>query len=127
MKILQPLFIAMILKYFNGSIELNETLIYASVIAVFASVGGVLHHPYYYFSTKYGMQVRLACSGLIYRKIFRCGITSFESTSSGDICNLLAVDLTRIETAIMFVTYLAIGIHLKTNTFKIQIKHSVWL
>lgn len=112
MKIFQPLLIAMILKYFNGSIELNEALIYAGVIAIFASVGGILHHPYYYFSTKYGMQVRLACSGLIYRKILRSGITSFESTSAGDICNLLAVDVSRIETCIMFVTFLAIGKYL---------------
>ena len=109
MKIFQPLLITLILKYFNGSIELNEALIYAAIISIFASIGGILHHPYYYFSTKFGMQVRLACSGLIYRKILRMGVTSFESTSAGDICNLLAVDMTRIETGIMFVTYLLIG------------------
>lgn len=109
MKIFQPLLITLVLKYFNGSIGLNEALIYAAIISIFASVGGILHHPYYYFSTKYGMQVRLACSGLIYRKVLRLGVTSFESTSAGDICNLLAVDMTRIETAIMFVTYIAIG------------------
>lgn len=120
MKIIQPLLITLILKYFNGSIQLNEALIYAGIISVFVSIGGILHHPYYYFSSKYGMQVRLACSGLIYRKILRCGITSFESTSAGDICNLLAVDMTRIETAIMFVTYLAIG--KSTNLLYMRIK-----
>ena len=53
MKIIQPLFIALILQYFNGRIELNEALIYAGIISVFCSIGGVLHHPYYYFSSKY--------------------------------------------------------------------------
>ncbi len=105
----------MILKYFNGSIELNETLIYAAAISVIASISGILHHPFYFYSVKYGLQVRLACSGLIYRKVLHCGITSFESTSSGDINNLLAVDLTRIETAIMYVCYLAIGIYFSSS------------
>jgi hypothetical protein len=59
----------MILKYFNGTMTLNMALIYAGIISFLATFGGILHHPYYYNSYKYGMKVRLALSGLIYRKV----------------------------------------------------------
>ena len=69
MKIFQPLFISLILKYFNGTLGFNDTMIYAGVFSVFASIGGILHHPYYYNSYVYGMRIRLALAGLIYRKV----------------------------------------------------------
>ncbi len=68
-KIIQPLFISMVLVYFNGGIERREALIYGCIISLCAIVGGVLHHPYYFNSWRIGMKIRVACSGLMYRKV----------------------------------------------------------
>lgn len=69
MKIFQPLLIALILQWFNGTISLNLTLLYAGAVSVLAAIGGILHHPYYNNAYKFGMKARLALSGLIYRKV----------------------------------------------------------
>lgn len=68
-KIVQPLFISMVLVYFNGGIERKEALMYGLIISVCAIIGGVLHHPYYFNSWRIGMKIRVACSGLMYRKV----------------------------------------------------------
>ncbi len=68
-KIFQPLFIALILQYFKGTISLNTALIYAGVISLLAALGGILHHPYYNNAYKFGMKIRLALTGIIYRKV----------------------------------------------------------
>ena len=69
LKIFQPLFIALILRYFNGTIDLATALVYAGIISVLAAFGGVLHHPYYRNAYTQGMKTRLALSGLMYRKV----------------------------------------------------------
>ena len=87
MKIIQPLLIALILKYFNGSIELNEALVYASFIGVFAMIGGLLHHPYYFISGRYGLGAKLGLSGLIYRKVsYQTSIQVNSSDHLGVVC-----------------------------------------
>ncbi len=134
MKIFQPLFIALILQYFNGKIDLDTTLIYAGVVSVLAAFGGILHHPYYSNAYKFGMKARVALTGLIYRKvrktqsffnniivsinlfsylsmkkIIKVGTTRFDSKTGGDVVNLLANDTDRVEKAFLFVAYLFVG------------------
>jgi ATP-binding cassette subfamily C (CFTR/MRP) protein 4 len=108
-KILQPLLISMVLVYFNGGIERNEALIYGAVISVCAIIGGILHHPYYFNSWRIGMKIRVAASGLMYRKIFRLSVKALDSNFSGDIINLLSTDATRIEIGVLYLPFLFIG------------------
>nr|QUF59454.1 ATP-binding cassette transporter Abcc4-1 [Brachionus angularis] len=108
-KIIQPYFIAIILRYFNGTMGLSETLIYAGVISICAIIVGILHHPYYLNACRYGMRLRIGCSGLIYRKILKLSIKTLDSKSAGDIINLLSTDATRIEYGIYFLPYLITG------------------
>ena len=109
MKIFQPLFISLILRYFNGTMAFDTTIIFAVAFSVFASIGGVLHHPYYYNSSVDGMKMRLALSGLIYRKVMKLGSSSLNAKSAGDIVNLLATDTTRVEVASQYLMYIAVG------------------
>ncbi len=99
----------MVLVYFNGGIEREEALIYGSVISVCAVIGGILHHPYYFNSWRIGMKIRVAASGLMYRKIFRLSVKALDSNFSGDIINLLSTDATRIEIGVLYLPYLFIG------------------
>ncbi len=109
-KIVQPLLIAQILKYFNGEVKKIEyALIYAGVISVCAIFVGILHHPYYLNACRYGMRLRVACSGLIYRKALKLSLKSLDSKSSGDIINLLSSDTTHIEYGAYYLPYLIIG------------------
>ncbi|CAF0837577.1 unnamed protein product [Brachionus calyciflorus] len=108
-KIIQPLFISIVLRYFNNTMELTEALIYAGVISVCAIIVGILHHPYYLNACRYGMRLRIACSGLIYKKVLRLSLKTLDSKSAGDIINLLSTDATRIEYGIYYLPYLITG------------------
>ncbi|RNA19404.1 multidrug resistance-associated 4, partial [Brachionus plicatilis] len=107
--IFQPLFISIILQYFSGSIELSIALIFASLSSICVLIDSMLHHPYFLNSYRYGMRLRIACSGLIYRKILRLSLKTLDSKSAGDIINLLSTDATRIEFGMYFLPYLVTG------------------
>lgn len=89
--------------------QLQETIIYAIVISLCSVVVGILHHPYYLNACRYGMRLRIACSGLIYRKVLRLSLKTLDSKSAGDIINLLSTDATRIEYGIYYLPYLITG------------------
>jgi hypothetical protein len=57
------------LKYFSSGITLGEACGYAAVISVTSLVVGLLPHHYYILVYSCAMRMRLACSGLIYRKV----------------------------------------------------------
>lgn len=88
---------------------LPETIIYACAISVCAVLVSVLHHPYYLNACRYGMRLRLAASGLIYRKVLKLSLKTLDSKSAGDIINLLSTDGTRIEYGIYYLPYLITG------------------
>nr|UOU03341.1 ATP-binding cassette subfamily C4-1-2 [Brachionus rubens] len=108
-KIIQPLFISIFLRYFNGTMGLTEALIYGGVISICAIIVGILHHPYYFNACRYGMRLRLACSGLIYKKVLKLSLKTIDSKSAGDVINLLSTDATRIEYGIYYLPYLITG------------------
>nr|QNH67884.1 ATP-binding cassette transporter subfamily C member 4 X1 [Brachionus rotundiformis] len=107
--IFQPLFISIILQYFNGSIDLGVALIFAGLSSSCVIIDSMLHHPYFLNAYRYGMRLRVACSGLIYRKILRLSLKTLDSKSAGDIINLLSTDTTRIEVGMHFLPYLITG------------------
>jgi ATP-binding cassette subfamily C (CFTR/MRP) protein 4 len=127
----QPLLIAQILKYFSGEMELWEASVYGVAISISAFLVGYIYHPCMLNLFKLSMNVRVACTGLIYRKVWpprnfnyinpnsykvfefgkalKLGMNSFESTSAGDVINIMSTDLTRMEYAILCAPYLFIG------------------
>jgi hypothetical protein len=68
-KLLQPLLIAQILKYFSGEMELWEACIYGGAISLCSLLVGYMYHPLYMYLFKFVVRLRVACSGLIYRKV----------------------------------------------------------
>jgi ATP-binding cassette subfamily C (CFTR/MRP) protein 4 len=72
-KLVQPLFISRMMTYFDGTGTLNTALIYGGLICLGATFNAVIHHPYFLHIAKLGVKMRLACSGLVYKKV-RCFI-----------------------------------------------------
>ena len=68
-KVFQPLLISGILQYFQGLIDFNTALIYAIALSLSVCVCTVLLHPYLVKFTLIGMKIRIAVSGLIYKKV----------------------------------------------------------
>lgn len=104
-----PLFISQILKYFDGTSDLKNTLIYATLMSIGIAINCVVHHPYFLGVGIYGMKIRLACAGLLYKKSFKLNLCGLNSESGGQLINLLANDGGRVEFMLFFVPYLFIG------------------
>jgi len=64
-----PIAVSKLLEYFNSEISLEMALTYSLIIIVGLFVSCVCHHFYAFNTTLYGMQIRTACMGLVYRKV----------------------------------------------------------
>ena len=74
-------------------------------------------HPYYLQIVKTGMQIRIACCHLIYRKSLRLSQAALRHTTVGQIVNLLSNDVMRFDWSLAFVSYLVAGpIHAVLST-----------
>lgn len=102
-----PFLISAILSYFDNKIDLNQALIYGSLLCLCMTINSVIHHPYFMQVVLTGMKMRIACSGVIYKKLFSLKFSSAENQSiGGQIINMISNDVSRIEFAPYFIAYL---------------------
>jgi ATP-binding cassette subfamily C (CFTR/MRP) protein 4 len=104
-----PIFINRILKYFDGQADLKWALMNGFFMSICVTINCILHHPYFLNIYKLGFKMRIACSGLIYKKVSKLKLCGIDAESNGQIINMLANDLSRIEFLLMFMPYLFIG------------------
>ncbi len=65
----QPFIISAILGYFKDEIDLITALLYALLLTIGICINTLTHHPLFLTNNLIGMKMRLACSGLIYKKV----------------------------------------------------------
>lgn len=64
---------------------------------------------YNYHTMLIGYRIKISLSSLVYRKTLKLSKSAFANTSSGQIQNLLAGDMNRIETIFILISYPFIG------------------
>lgn len=79
---------------------MGGTIIGLGVIYIF------LYHPYFFKMTRKGMQLRIACCNLIYRKALRLSQRALGQTTVGQMVNLLSNDVNRFDYALIFVPFI---------------------
>lgn len=67
----QPILISGLLKYFINVGSLESAVFYGILLSIGAVASCITHHIYYQVLTRTGMQMRVACSGLIYKRVIR--------------------------------------------------------
>ena len=105
----QPLFISKMMTYFDGTGDLSTALLFGGLICLGTTINAITHHPYFLSINKIGVKLRLACSGLIYKKITKLSSTEFDDKIGGQIINLLANDGIRLEYSVFFLPYMVIA------------------
>jgi hypothetical protein len=72
MRISMPYFIGRLVSYFvpDTTTTRLQACLYAGAIVVFAFGVGVIHHPLFFKTTRYGMQLKIALGTLVYKKVF---------------------------------------------------------
>ncbi|XP_044730120.1 ATP-binding cassette sub-family C member 4-like isoform X2 [Chrysoperla carnea] len=107
LKILVPIYLADLLRYFNSSdIDKDEAYLTATKLLL-AQFANALFFAYFNQQMNFmGMQIRVACCSLMYRKMLRLSHTSLGQTSIGNIINLMSNDVSRFDQTLMYLHYI---------------------
>lgn len=110
---MQPICLGYLVSYFARTEGTNITRTQAYWCAmgiVLTSIFSMMMvHPFTLFAFKSACKVRVACSGLIYKKALRLLKSSAEEGQSGKIVTLLTNDLAKLEHGFKFLNHLFIG------------------
>eukprot|EP00096_Caligus_rogercresseyi_P012306 TRINITY_DN5109_c0_g1_i1.p1 TRINITY_DN5109_c0_g1~~TRINITY_DN5109_c0_g1_i1.p1 ORF type:complete len:407 (+),score=54.05 TRINITY_DN5109_c0_g1_i1:144-1364(+) len=108
-RLFQPLAISQMVRYYSDSehgISEMELYIWSGVL-VGCGVSYVISHHYYFFGVmRVGMQIRIACSALLYRKSLKLSKASIGQSSVGQLVNLLSNDVNRFDLCVLFIHYI---------------------
>lgn len=106
-RFLQPICLGGLVSYFARieGITRTHAYWYATGIVLSTVLILVTYHPFYFFAFKSAGQVRIAISGLIYKKSLRLR-KSCQEVQSGKIINLLSNDLTKLELALQILHFI---------------------
>lgn len=96
-RLIEPLCLGGFVGYFSSADGFNTTLKdaywYATGIVFCTAFTVIMIHPFNFYMTKFAFKIRLACSGLIYRKVLRLKKSSMNESQTGKIINLISNDL----------------------------------
>lgn len=77
----------------HETISLGEAYAYATGIVLSTAFIMITFHPYIFYALNESCKLRMACSGLIYRKSLRILKSSAEDGQNGKIINILGSKL----------------------------------
>ncbi|CAF4878309.1 unnamed protein product, partial [Rotaria sp. Silwood1] len=104
----QPLLIISLMRFFEPCSTMS--IQYACFLAILSMLAALcssfFHHRFYFSIYTYGMQMRVAYHGLVYRKILRLSSRSLTTISSGEIVNIFSNDACQIEMTIHSINFL---------------------
>ncbi|XP_043470122.1 ATP-binding cassette subfamily C member 4-like [Leptopilina heterotoma] len=104
----QPIIISKILQYFNGTSSMTKTEAYywAGLFIILFVLRSSFFHLSVHSMFHLGMQIRVSCCSLIYRKVLRTSKSAEASSSAGKILNLLTNDVNSLDYAMPFFNYI---------------------
>nr|UOU03343.1 ATP-binding cassette subfamily C4-4-2 [Brachionus rubens] len=108
-RILFPIFIQQILRYFEGTANLMHAISFASYIAIGVTVNCIVHHPFFLELVRIGFKMRIASSGLLYKKAFKLNMSGSGNNLNGQLLNMLSNDGTKLEYIVYFMSYLIVS------------------
>ncbi|KAJ1523375.1 hypothetical protein ONE63_001242 [Megalurothrips usitatus] len=108
LKLVQPLLLGELLKYFSpgSTMSKEHALYYAAGITACILLSTVIANHTLYWCMHLGMQMRIACCSLIFRKATKLSRTALGETASGQVVNLLSNDVSRFDIMSIFLNHL---------------------
>lgn len=105
-RVVQPICLGGFVGYFSQTnadeITLSDAYWYATGIVISTAFMTLTFHPFILYIFKTACKVRVACSGLVYRKSLRLRKSSAEEGQNGQIINLLSNDLSKFDIGLAF-------------------------
>lgn len=71
LKIAGPIFLGQLVRYFveDSPISTGDAYLYATGLILCSLMSSMFNAPFTFMSQVYGMRIRVACTGLVYRKV----------------------------------------------------------
>ena len=98
-----------ILKYFEGVEDRNYALKYAFYACFLIAIIRIIMHLLWFYLARYSMTLGISLSGLMYKKLFKLNMVSFDNNTSGQFINIISNDCGRIENAFTFFPFIFIA------------------
>lgn len=105
----QPFIITQILRYFKNDMDLFTALEFGTLITLSVLISQSVFTPVFINHYMVGLKTRLACQGLMYKKLLRYKFCGKENESTGRIINLMTNDVSRFEKLVILLPYLFIA------------------
>lgn len=86
-----------------------QTYMYGLYLVMLQAVYVLMVHPYYWSAFRIGMDVRIACCHLVYRKSLRLSKAALAQTTIGQIVNLMSNDVNRFDWLLIYPHFIVIG------------------
>ncbi|XP_055904385.1 probable multidrug resistance-associated protein lethal(2)03659 [Eupeodes corollae] len=102
---MQPLFLGGLISHFSESkpdVSTKKAYLYATGIVLCSLINTLAFHPFMFYIFEVGVKIRLACSGLVYRKCLRSSITAYNDGLSSQAIILLSNDLSQLDLGFYF-------------------------
>ncbi len=109
LRVCLPLFITSLLKYFEGRSSFEDALQNGLFICICIHINNTIIHPHYLTLTRIGLKMRIALSGLIYKKSLTLNLAGLDNQASGKLINILSNDCSRVENSVYLLSYLIIA------------------
>ncbi|CAF1451360.1 unnamed protein product [Adineta steineri] len=108
LKFAQPILLTFLMVFFEScsTIPTSHAWLLAAGISLAALISCTIYHQYFYEMNIYGAQMRIAYTGLLYRKILRLSSHSMNTLGSGQITNLVSNDASQVEKLLHFIHYI---------------------
>lgn len=71
LRLAQPILLGQLVRYFvqDSPISIRDAYLYASGLSMCAFLSSMSNAPYSFMRQVYGMRIRVACTGLVYKKV----------------------------------------------------------
>ncbi|CAG0884511.1 unnamed protein product [Darwinula stevensoni] len=113
LRVSQPVFMALLIQYFSGNWKYgNEAYwgwLFGTGVILCSLLYTFTHHSLFFNISRCGMQIRVACGSLIYRKALKLSKGALGRTTVGQMVNLLSNDVNRFDQSVIFLHYLWVG------------------
>lgn len=96
----------LLFDWFNVQLNNRQYVIFFSaLLALVIFVNVCISHPYFFFQFRYGMNVRVALTRLVFEKALRVTNNTVQRITIGKIVNLISNDANRFDIAYIYVGF----------------------
>eukprot|EP00123_Amoebidium_parasiticum_P016908 comp23635_c0_seq1/m.40294 comp23635_c0_seq1/g.40294 ORF comp23635_c0_seq1/g.40294 comp23635_c0_seq1/m.40294 type:complete len:1411 (-) comp23635_c0_seq1:61-4293(-) len=99
LRLITTIYLGKLTGYFrpNTNVTTQDALIYAGAITIASAGITILHHQFFFYIMRLGMQIRTAMMGAVYRKTVSLSTEALGQTTTGHVINLMSSDVQRFD------------------------------